>query len=115
MAGRDVTVNVEWLLRRLMQPEEDAVAREDQHRITQQTTTACRACRVRIPNPDSYTPGLVAIGLLRTPDTTSAGSAWETGSRWPIWTASSPAATATTTIIQGYVHARAGGPRNVRR
>ncbi|RLN30619.1 UPF0481 protein [Panicum miliaceum] len=68
MAGDDITVHVEWLARRLTQQQEDAAATE-QHRIMVNTHRVSRVPgHVRIPNPDAYTPGLVAIGPLHAKD-----------------------------------------------
>ncbi|KAG2616187.1 hypothetical protein PVAP13_3NG153669 [Panicum virgatum] len=67
-AGDDITVHVEWLARRLTQQQEDAAATE-QDRIMVSTHRVSRVPgHVRIPNPDAYTPGLVAIGPLHAKD-----------------------------------------------
>nr|CAB3463807.1 unnamed protein product [Digitaria exilis] len=66
--GDNITVHVEWLARRLTQQQEDAAATE-QHRNMASTYRVSRVPgHVRLPNPDAYAPGLVAIGPLHAKD-----------------------------------------------
>ncbi|CAL4991507.1 unnamed protein product [Urochloa decumbens] len=68
MAGDGTTVHVEWLSRRLVQLQEDVAATE-QHQIMVTTHRVSRVPgHIRAPNPDAYTPGLVAIGPLHAKD-----------------------------------------------
>ncbi|KAF8762724.1 hypothetical protein HU200_009260 [Digitaria exilis] len=66
--GDNITVHVEWLARHLTQQQEDAAATE-QHRNMASTYRVSRVPgHVRLPNPDAYAPGLVAIGPLHAKD-----------------------------------------------
>ncbi|OEL19862.1 hypothetical protein BAE44_0019109 [Dichanthelium oligosanthes] len=105
-ARDDITVHVEWLARRLTQQQEDAAATEH-HRIMVNTYRVSRVPgHVRIPNPDAYTPGLVAIGPLHAQD---AEQRLRPGNRLKMAYLNSlisrghPDPASHLTIIQGYV------------
>ncbi|CAN6336208.1 unnamed protein product [Urochloa humidicola] len=120
MARDGITVHVEWLARRLTQQQEDAAATE-QHRIM---VAAHRVSRVpghlRDPNPDAYTPGLVAIGPLHARDAAAERGRLRPGNRLKMAYLNSlisrghPDASGHLAVIQGYVRLVAAREREAR-
>ncbi|CAN6349609.1 unnamed protein product [Urochloa humidicola] len=119
-SGDDITVHVEWLARRLAQQQEDAAATE-QHRFMVATHRAFRVpAHLRDPNPDAYTPGLVAIGPLHARDAAAERGRLRPGNRLKMAYLNSlisrghPDASDHLAVIQGYVRLVAAREREAR-
>ncbi|CAL4979575.1 unnamed protein product [Urochloa decumbens] len=117
MASDGITLHVEWLAWRLTQQQEDAAAKE-QHRIMVTTHCVSRVPgHLRATNPDTYTPGLVAIGPLHAKD---AERRLRRGNRLKMAYLNSlisrghPDASGHLAVIQGYVRLVAAREREAR-